>query len=50
MKAVNQKQPERFEIGPVYNQSPDKHNQLKGNERFRAEERELIFDIDLTGE
>ena len=35
--------------GPVYSAPPSKHDQMK-KEAFKPEERELIFDIDMTGE
>ena len=45
--AVISRQPERIEIGPVYTATPDMNKVLR-KDVFKAEERELIFDLDMN--
>jgi DNA primase catalytic subunit len=45
--AVIARQPERIEIGPVYTATPDMNKVLR-KDVFKAEERELIFDLDMN--
>ena len=46
-KAILAKVPEKIDIGPVYNIKPKESKNLI-LEVFKAEERELVFDIDMT--
>ena len=42
-KAIQQRQPHKIDIGPVFSAKPSDHNKVQ----LRPEERELIFDIDM---
>lgn len=48
--ALKGKVPVKIDIGPVYTQDPEKRAAYKGDAAgaFKAVERELVFDIDLT--
>jgi DNA primase small subunit len=43
--AIQKRQPHKIDIGAVYNASPKDHLTVKN---FKPQERELVFDIDLT--
>ena len=45
--AVQKRQPNKIDIGAVFTQPPKDHSTVKGKD-FTTEERELVFDIDLT--
>lgn len=45
--AVIKRQPNKIDIGAVFTHQPKDHNNLS-KEVFHTEERELVFDIDLT--
>ncbi|GMH36057.1 hypothetical protein BSKO_03925 [Bryopsis sp. KO-2023] len=48
-KALVNRCPAKIDIGPVYNIDPQRRNAYSGGQsRFGPEERELVFDIDLT--
>lgn len=46
-KALVSKKPHKIDIGAVYSVPPSERNRV-GAHAFVAEERELVFDIDLT--
>lgn len=45
--AIQRRQPHKIDIGAVFTAPPKDHNTIKP-ELFRTEERELVFDIDMT--
>eukprot|EP00803_Ostreobium_quekettii_P010640 evm.model.scf_78.9 EVM.evm.TU.scf_78.9 scf_78:132028-137212(+) len=45
-EALHRRCPEKIDIGPVYNIDPQKRLSMTGT--FTTQERELVFDIDLT--
>ena len=47
-REIQSKQPHKIDIGAVYTAPPSKHNTIK-KEAFYPVERELVFDVDLTG-
>ncbi|KJE93432.1 primase polypeptide 1 [Capsaspora owczarzaki ATCC 30864] len=46
-KEIIQRNPIKIDIGAVYNVEPKDHKQVRGPE-FKAEEKEVVFDIDMT--
>ena len=46
--AIKQRCPAKIDIGPVYNVDPQKRAAYTAGQTFAPEERELVFDIDLT--
>jgi DNA primase small subunit len=47
MKAIQRKQPHKIDIGAVFTAPPKEHDKIKP-ELFKTEQRELVFDIDMT--
>jgi len=47
-KAVKDRCPAKIDIGPVYNVDPQRRGAYAAGQKFCPEERELVFDIDLT--
>jgi len=47
MKGIQQCKPHKIDIGAVFTAPPKDHNTIKP-ELFKPEERELVFDIDMT--
>jgi DNA primase small subunit len=45
--AIKKRQPNKIDIGAVFSHPPKDHNSIKADV-FHTEERELVFDIDLT--
>ena len=44
---IQKRQPHKIDIGAVFSHPPDKHTTIKAS-IFKPEQRELVFDIDLT--
>ena len=47
-KAVTRRCPSKIDIGAVYKTPPKNSKSLQGGAKLQTEERELVFDIDLT--
>ena len=47
LAAIQKRQPHKIDIGAVFTAPPKDHNMIKA-EAFKTEERELVFDIDMT--
>lgn len=46
--AIKERCPAKIDIGPVYNVDPQRRAAYAAGQKFAPEERELVFDIDLT--
>jgi len=46
--AIAKRNPHKIDIGAVFSHPPKDHNSLQKSGKFKTEQRELVFDIDLT--
>jgi DNA primase small subunit len=46
--AISKRNPHKIDIGAVFSHPPKDHNTLQSSGKFVTEQRELVFDIDLT--
>ena len=46
--AIAKRNPHKIDIGAVFTHPPKDHNTLQSSGKFATEQRELVFDIDLT--
>jgi len=46
--AISKRNPHKIDIGAVFSHPPKDHNTLQSSGKFGTEQRELVFDIDLT--